>query len=1203
MEFVDQQAASPSPAAADEDPAAFLQSIRELTAKREREDAERFRKLEEEVKRTREERANRRAERARSISPEKADSTDSLPAFWQSPTNVSRFEHRPPVTPPSRTTATPMTMDHEKAPTGPPSPTKDIPEFKGFGSARNSAASMSSMAQSPDRISQTPQSASSLARSGTLSWQQRPSSRAGSRPNFVAQPETSNAEKSMATPQATEPSRDQIAASLGARDPSWFRQTADRGIGSAAYRKSKDEPAATEMSRSGSGRKGLPGLSRDTTEPERQSSPAPSESIRSDPVTRPSSTTRNSVTSSRFSVASSSTSTPSKPDLKSLIAQDAQQQEASPVSDTTSSNGGDRPGLNRKLTMSSSQARLADAADRPSSPTKGMGGFVSSAMMKRSESVSKRWSAQAPPSLSRHGSVASVRSGLSGLQGSHSMPKLEPAADSRIVNDEQLSRPAANSSNNLPGLAQVAQVAQDENEFVKPALPRHSRSKSVASNYTTNEHDNLTSPPGSPSKRFSPTKSSWIESALTQRPESPKPNTAKNSQPSWMANIAKAKAERGSVDLTSSASTPKPLGDGTPGAAKVGAPFGQGMLKRSDSRSLAPTPRSSTPPIARELHKLDDKPNTDATPSNISMPKAEDSEPAVPAKSPSKSSSFAAPSSPQAAAEKPKAETPKPLVTAPPAKEKSGVAASELAKSPSAALLEKAKPEAPAKPQTDFRATLRSRPRPEAKRYDTPEFLSKFGQLRKTQTEKYVAPDVLKDNITRGKNDLAKTGVPVKTARRDELRESLLAKKDDWKKAKDEGRELPGAVHERKISATTPLTPPKPEALARRELLGRQNSIKSSPEKPKQATSEALVRHKSLKEQPEVPALKREATFPVEFAKLETLSKQTSAPTVTPSKPQTETSKLASRFNPGLAGLLARGPPGTSSGSSSPARTATPSAVLSRTDIGTSEAAAEGPLQDMRKGRAKGPKKRKQGGAEGQSTVATAEQSDVMLPPRSTDFNKEAAVKDPVIAAASSPLQAPKPRAPPGSAASIMMASLRSPKAQESPAETEKPSTPTIPPKSPGLKSAKPDDTPKVDPMTGVPTFEGFSKMKKATPSLQTTIASKIDDDKENSTNGTASVKSAASMWAKQALPPKTGAPPQIQLPSKRDEEAAMRSAGLLASSTASRSPSRGLGIDVPKGPRDLATPPGSAGLPPKPAKSSRIVSGQLQEASPNKIT
>lgn len=45
----------------DLDPAAFLKSVRELSEKREREDAERFRRLEEEVQKGRQERAARRA--------------------------------------------------------------------------------------------------------------------------------------------------------------------------------------------------------------------------------------------------------------------------------------------------------------------------------------------------------------------------------------------------------------------------------------------------------------------------------------------------------------------------------------------------------------------------------------------------------------------------------------------------------------------------------------------------------------------------------------------------------------------------------------------------------------------------------------------------------------------------------------------------------------------------------------------------------------------------------------------------------------------------------------------------------------------------------------------------------------------------------------------------------------------------------------
>ncbi|KAF2860156.1 hypothetical protein K470DRAFT_258126 [Piedraia hortae CBS 480.64] len=66
MVFVDTPA---PPASPDDDPSAFLQSIRELTEKRDREDEERFRKLEEEVKKSREERAARRAGRPQCRDP------------------------------------------------------------------------------------------------------------------------------------------------------------------------------------------------------------------------------------------------------------------------------------------------------------------------------------------------------------------------------------------------------------------------------------------------------------------------------------------------------------------------------------------------------------------------------------------------------------------------------------------------------------------------------------------------------------------------------------------------------------------------------------------------------------------------------------------------------------------------------------------------------------------------------------------------------------------------------------------------------------------------------------------------------------------------------------------------------------------------------------------------------------------------------
>ena len=129
-----------------------------------------------------------------------------------------------------------------------------------------------------------------------------------------------------------------------------------------------------------------------------------------------------------------------------------------------------------------------------------------------------------------------------------------------------------------------------------------------------------------------------------------------------------------------------------------------------------------------------------------------------------------------------------------------------------------------------------------------------------------------------------------------------------------------------------------------------------------------------------------------------------------------------------------------------------------------------------------------------------------------------------------------------------------------------------------------------------VPEFKGFGSVKKPSSTIR-----QLEDDKENAGESSPSVKSTVSMWGKQPSPKKADMPSQIQLPSKRDEEAAMRSAGLLASSPSRPSSRNGLGIALEKSNGSVETLTASAHVPPKPAKSSRSVSGQLQEASPNK--
>lgn len=772
------------------------------------------------------------------------------------------------------------------------------------------------------------------------------------------------------------------------------------------------------------------------------------------------------------------------------------------------------------------------------------------------------------------------------------MPKLEPAPGSRESSKEPSSRPTSSSSN-LTNLTATQEQA-DKDVFVKPALP-HSRSKSVI----TTPEDGQTSPPASPTKRFSPSKSTWLESAIT-KPDSPKPApAARNSQPSWMADIAKAKAQRASGD-----STPKPTEEETARpVSPTKAPFGQGMRKRSESRDLG-TSRSGTPKIvetpgsrfASSTKNSFSRDSKELGATSDSIEKTGDTE--VPRLT-KKNSSMSIGSKPTSPAKLETKEDP----PAPSSKEAAVNvdAADDRQHEPSASQPKdsqpsstpKSKPEAPPKPQTDFRSTLRTRAPSEIKQQETPEFLSRFGNLKKTQTQNYVAPDVLKGNILRGKADLAKTGGPVKTQRRDELKESLMAKKEQWKKEKDEG-----IVYERKTS-NPPSTPQKPEALAKRDRL-RSESIKgaASPEKAREATPEALARHKSLKEKPKpeaaLPALEKQKSEPVQAS--------------TQSQQPTGSSKMAAKFNPGLAGILARGPPARSGGSSpapGPLGSATSTAApLSTRDMSSEHPADGAQLQDMRKGRAKGPKRRKAGAkdvetdptvpaaSEGQpveSTLLTSTSTEKLIEPFQSDREPEVTPKL-------------KPRAPPGSAASIMMPSLHKAPSSESKPSIPAKSPPIVSPKLPAEISTpaahiKPADSP-APRRNDIPEFKGFGSAKKAASSFK-----QLEDNKEKAGEASPSVKSAASIWGRQPSPKKAEPPSQIQLPSKKDEEAAMRSAGLLASSLSRPGSSNGLGIKDASTNGNSGTPSTPSTAPVKPAKSSRAVSGQLQEASPNKGT
>jgi hypothetical protein len=1187
-----------------------------------------------------------------------------------------------------------------------------------------------------------------------------------------------------------QPSREQIAASLGARDPTYFKQTADRGLGNAAFRKSKDETSSGDDVFAA--RRGLPGMSKESPRnEERTTSPAP-ESVTSDTPSRFGSIREDRAWSAR------SSGTPSVSDGKtsSDLPFRTQSTRSSVTTDTN-----EPPTLGRTPTMSASQARLSSASDRPPSPTKGMGGFVQSALMKRSDSQTKRWSAQPLGGLQRQDSSASARSGLSGLQGSYSMPKLDPIdASGRESSHEPTSRPSSSSSN----LTTLVTRPQDDAPVRQPLPSRnHSRSKSVHSTYSTSADldGGLKSPLGSPSKRFSPNKSSWIESALA-RPDSPKATPSRPAQPSWMENIARAKANRTSVhvDIAPTLGSPNPNDKSRPASPTKETPFGPAMLKRSDSRDLRTDPkrtstRSITPPTKAKPISLSSRPTSLLTQESLRIsermaaPTTKDETdnykletmPMKPFEIPEfdvgsgpladKSSPVVAPeeAKPESIVEK-QEEVPTtssetdPVKSLPSPKPEPEIVKDVPDLSTKIPDTEKAmplplttskpsitpKPESSPKPTTDFRSNLRSRPVSRPDSQEKPEFMSKFGTLRKAQQEKYVAPDVLRENITRGKRGLTITEGPQKRERKDELRDSLLAKKEQWQQEKDAG-----IVHERKTS-DPPASPEKPEALATRELLGRNKSVKgrpNSPEKTRNITPEAIRFRKSIREKPkaEAPPVEQAKPEVVESVATETstaplssssLRKSVTEPLPSPpakeestaedlertvSLPRSEkrnpsppveqknstyppvavaapTSKLAARFNPALAGILARGPP-TSGSSPAGSRSESP-AGIDKSSKSVQAAASEpqvagAPLADVRKGRAKGPKKRK-GGAAKEDPKEETKDVEPEAPKQANEPNDVPKLETPLSPSPNTnPSPAIRPTARFGehgagakAAASIMAASLgtnlrqipaspqepaRSPSnksapfakptvspkpslagfptSQDSPAPaiktpsylkrtvSDKPATPSkdaVPefkglsqgspapavntpsyvkrtlsdkPATP-LKDAAPESkgssqispapavnrpsylqrTPSDKPATplkdAVPEFKGFGSRVGRQPALG------AEEDKENKPSSSPSVKDTASAWGRKKTYMPLGSPSQIQLPTRKDEEAAMRSASLLASSPA-RSPSRpdsrgGLGISSP------VTSPSSA-VPPKPAKSSRVVSGQLKEVFPNK--
>ncbi|EAQ91448.1 hypothetical protein CHGG_03383 [Chaetomium globosum CBS 148.51] len=816
----------------------FLRSVELLKERREEEDEARSRDLEEKILQEKKERQARRAERARSISPQK-----SSPANTPPPT-----AHRASLLP-SASGDTSLESPGLESSGSPRQRTLEPSSDAMNNSAAEQSSSPTKENDSPfdSELKRTsvnlgsPSIGMPSARS-TLSWQRRPTSQASDRPksrplSMVAAENAARNVPGSAEPAEQTLSRDQIAQSLSGKDPSWFRQTADPGRGSGAFRKTQVEDQDTvDMPVV---RTQLPGMSQEST----------SEPVKESPTARP-------VTPTNLSAK-----------LGSPLPLTGFQRLDPPAGENVED--ADTAAANRQ-SIASPPGRTSPT--RPRSPTKGMGGFVQSAMMKRSDSV-KRWSVNSPAGFQRSDSVRSSASTVDSAQRP-TTPKTGGRPKSMLGGPSDMPTLA-------PSLSDEKEPESEEQAApARPTTPMESKAK---------DDDETTSPPVSPSKtmdsrRWSPTKSSsWLDAALN-KPESPKakPAAPAPAQPAWMVELNKAKAQKATTDLARDAAVPK----------KTEVKTGGLMRSTPMGTSLKPNVLGGFPVIP-PISTADDKPAISEL--RGSLRKA--------------SPTTEGPS-----------ETQGDLATA-----------------------TKTKPDIPSK--KDFRANLKPRaPPPEPKAGDSAEELKNVvGSLRRTKTQNYVAPDELKDNILRGKAGLALTGGPKKTEHVDEFKEAILRKKDDFKKAQDEGRGItrePSTASEKSI----------PEGIAKKLVLQRTGTFSkqtpTTPDFPSQSpslTGSNRSSHASTRSRHDIPGL---GSGSASVGSPEPTREATANP-VAPTRIGGKVGGLADRFNPALAGLLARGPP------SAPGK-----ADASETPT-TTEPAGPGPqLTHMTKNRARGPRRK-----------------------------------------------------------------------------------------------------------------------------------------------------------------------------------------------------------------------------------------------------
>ncbi|KAF5861911.1 hypothetical protein ETB97_012383 [Aspergillus alliaceus] len=943
----------------------FLLRIRELGEKRDKEDEERTRKLEEEILQGRKERQARRAERARSISPTK----DSPSLLDNARLSTSSFGLRA-IDPPEHLEPTPRTPDRDTSSKS--EVTRDDEPVTTNGSRRGSRVDITEFEASPKAPS-----ASLRSRAGTLSWQQRPSSRELNRPFFSTSLVRENRSRAMSS--ASNNDRG-LSSSPTVRSPTTKEvpslDQADQSASSPIPIKATEE--VQELSTQDKGLLESETEPEHTHELEKESGQIDVGEIRSRSPSRASSTFADSSLSHRYSsVSSVSTATGlgSPVPLSSAQKLEPRKTEA---------------GLEDQMTTPLSPRRLSP--ERSTSPTKGLGGFVQSAMMKRSDSVSKRWSAQLPSGLSRGHSLADNRNSFAApsnndllssprlTRDSSALPTYRPSSshsEATIGKDNE--RPATPVSN---GSSSV----RPDGSPARPQIALHTRSASTLEN-----SDAASLQPTSPvvsrtmdPKRWSPTKSTWLESALN-RPDSPK----HKKQPSQSTTWSRERQSRGgSIDMGRS-NTFKEV---TPvGLMRTAAP---GSHSKTSSVSGVPDLFGTSETISK-AKETPAEPPTPGIEDNNAPPAENISEDKSPEDAP-KAAEIEPEITEQAATRRKRA----PTLLTPTSNTSFDSALSPTRVSPTRdPLLNRPKPQSPV---IDFRANLRKREVVKDQgTKEEPEFKNVFGKLKKTESSNYVPPDALKDNILRGKAALNTTGGPKKSQKVDELKESILKQREAMKSS---GGSL------RRNTAGENDAPAKfiPEAITKRQNLTKSSSAKSntsdtpasfSPREPgtpqlsPQFSSELESVNRSpspppatKEHNPDVPDTQDQIPEPdpsvsgqMDQIKLEKLEgdlgkavveeeqkkssdeaiqpvralpsgnvvQTTSAPA--PAEGLATKGKLAGRINPALAGLLSRGPPAAMYGS-------TNAVPINVTESSTPNPAA--PLTHMTKSRARGPKRR-----------------------------------------------------------------------------------------------------------------------------------------------------------------------------------------------------------------------------------------------------